>query len=123
MPYQENSHYEMISLWYKDHGLLPVDSLLFPEIGYVVPGVAAGFLYKTDSKLGIIENIISNKRSEKNERDRSLNAIVENLIITAQALGMRLLVAFTELPVVSTRAKFHGFEKVNGPQIQLVRWI
>ena len=85
----------------------------FPKIGFIVDGVAAYFLYQTDSTICFLENLIANKNIEKEIRNQAIDLIIKELMKTAQDLGFRVAYATTNLPQVVTRAIRFGAQVDN----------
>lgn len=82
---------------------------LFPRSGFIISGVAAGFLYFTDSAVGIIDCYISNPDTDSKTRSDALDAITLALIGFARFHGVKLIKCDTKLEVIKTRALGHGF--------------
>lgn len=86
---------------------------LFPKVGFIVDQVAAGFIYYTDSKVAIIDNYITNPRSDADERDEALNLITQELIGNAAFHGCTLVKCDTVLDIVKKRAMTFGFKSIG----------
>lgn len=97
-----------ISQWYRDRDLQSPSSTL-PKIGYIVPGLAAGFLYQTDSDFILLDGFITNPLTDKGERDIALDAITGALLEDAEMLKVKSIVVFTKHPAIEDRAKHWGF--------------
>lgn len=108
-----------IAQWYKDRDS-NVPATMFPEFGYIVPGLVAGFLYKTDSDFVILDGFISNPYSDRGERDMALEALAGALLEDAEMLKAKSIVVFTKHPAIEDRAKRRGF-MVKNSYMLLVR--
>ena len=86
---------------------IPVSSL--PENGYLVQGLAAGFLYKTDCDIALIENFISNPDSPWADRQAALDAVTLALVACAKSNGFRHVMALTTSQAIYARATRLGF--------------
>jgi hypothetical protein len=105
--------YEQITRWYKRRALVsPVPGYL-PKTGFIVDDIAAGFLYLTDSRLGILDCFISNPTSEQDERDAALNLITKSLLTAAVNLECKAIKADTQSRAIAKRAMNHGFKYVG----------
>ncbi len=93
--YNEDKHYNMLKKWYQDHGQQMMDKDLYPKIGLVINDIVAGFLYQTDSKLGIVENYISDKNSTKEQREEAIIELTGELFKIAKEMGCSTLISFT----------------------------
>lgn len=67
-----------------------------PEYGLIHPEVAAGFLYKTDSFVALLENFISNPNVSLERRSSVLKKIAEQLMQKAKDLGFTKIYAITD---------------------------
>jgi len=110
--YEVQKHYAMLKDWANRRQIPLSEPEFLPKFGVVCPGIAAGFLYRTDSSFGLIENLIANPDSDKTERDQALTTIVHELIHLAPQLKIQRLVCLSALPAVQARALQLGFEPV-----------
>lgn len=105
-------HYELLELWRKPwNETMTPDAL--PEVGYVVPDKAAGFLYRTDSSVAWIEGIIAAPGLSKEVRSEAVNAIVAAIRDEARRQGFKLLLGYSQLDAIVDRAKRFGFVHVD----------
>jgi len=81
-----------VNEWHRMRNLGPIHSAQLPDIGYIEPGVAAGFLYRTDSVYGLIDGFISNPLAPKVKAARALQAIAETILREVDRLKLRPLV-------------------------------
>ncbi len=80
----------------------------FPKTGFIVDGLAAYFLYKTDSSVCFLENLISNKGADDVFRQRAIREVTQAVLKEAEALGFRVAYATTDVPSVILRAAGMG---------------
>ncbi len=81
---------------------------LFPKVGFIVPGVAAYFLYATDSAVCYLEHMVSNPKTFGRERDLALKMVVEAILEEAAKRGYRVAYACTDIGKVVERAILSG---------------
>jgi len=114
-------HYTSLSTWWKAHDwpVMPPESL--SQYGLVIPGVAAGFLYKTDSNIAWLEFLISNPEVNKEARSKGLDAIIEGLSAEAKRLGFKTVFTSSYHPGLIKRYEKHQFVKTDENVTQLVR--
>lgn len=119
----ENSDYSEVAGWWLDQNwpIIPQDHL--PEFGFIVPGIAAGFLYKTDSNFALLEFVIANPNSSKEDRANALDLVIENLILLAQELGFKSIFSSVTHPKLIDRYVNHGFIITDKNMTNLIRSI
>jgi hypothetical protein len=83
------------------------------ELGLIVDGVACGFLYLTNSAVGLLEAFYANPDADKIDRDLALNSITLELIEMAVLNGCKVLKCETKLDAISKRAIEFGFIDVG----------
>lgn len=81
-----------------------------PKNGMIEPDVAAGFLFKTDSEIAILENFVSNPNATPFDVSKAIDKIVEELEQTAKAFGYFKLAAFTHVRSIGSRLERLGFK-------------
>jgi hypothetical protein len=104
------SDLEDIGAWYVAHGLKAPPRELLPANGLVVPGVAAGFLYSTDSGLGLLEGFVTNPAASARARAEAVDAIADELEAVAGRLKMTQLIALVSSKGVERLAKRRGWK-------------
>lgn len=60
-----------------------------PQTGFIVPGIAAGFIYRTDANFCIFESFIGNPKRPYTERQEALRHIVPIMIQEARDMGYK----------------------------------
>lgn len=113
IPYEPKQHFEQVLQWLRMRGESTSPDRL-PKTGYVVPGIAAGFLYRTDSSIAWIDSLVASKERTREERSEALDAIVQALRDEARRSGFSSLLGYTLYPVVVDRALRLGWEYVRG---------
>lgn len=83
---------------------LPLRPEMLPLTGRIVPGKAVIFLYKTDSTIGFLENLICNREETKQSVSEAINACVEAIQKDALEIGMTHILCHTNLSAVAERA-------------------
>lgn len=102
-----------MSQWYKLRGKTAPKEEFVPDIGFIEPGVAAGFLIQTDIPYAIIDLYISNPRSEKAIRDEALDRITQMLFQKAKSLGCKVVRCESQVNTIKERAERNGFKPVG----------
>ena len=106
----ENSDYDMICEWYRARELMSPRRKDLPTLGFIVPGVAAGFLVQTDCAVAILDFFIANPAVGRKKRNSALNEIMTALIAQANWLGFRMISASSKLECTQNRATNHGMK-------------
>lgn len=107
--YDHEKHFKMIEKMWAEWGEDAIPPSLLPKVGYVVPGVCAGFLYQTDSGVALLEGLISAKSADKKMRNECLDAVINELCHDARMRGFRVIHACSSIWPVTERAARHGF--------------
>lgn len=92
---------------------------IFSSTGYVVPGVAAWWLYLTDSTLAWTEMLVGNPDISKEARRAGLDAVIAHTLAEAKAAGTRLLVCNVDRQDLEERAVKHGYRVLGRNQTML----
>lgn len=112
-PYRPDVHYPILEGWWEGWKQTPPGPETLPATGFVVADLAAGFLYRTDSSLALIESLVANPASRAEARDAALDAVVEAIAEAAQAAGFDILLAYSSVPAVLRRAQRRGFVVIS----------
>jgi hypothetical protein len=106
----ERSDFLEINTWRMDRDLKTLSSEFYPKTGLIEPGLAAGWLTKTDSGVGLLENFVSNPLAKKSERKVAILRIAHELQEIAKQMGLAYLFAITDNEAIENHAKTFGFE-------------
>ena len=87
---------EIINEWALKRDSSPFLIHDLPEYGLIHEDVAAGFLYKTDSFVALLENFISNPNISFERRESILKRIAIELMQKAKDLGFTKIYAITD---------------------------
>lgn len=105
----EESDLKEIASWYRARNIPIPDADMIPSVGFIIPGIAAGFLIRTDVKLAIIGDFISNSQTSSEERSEALDRIASALCSEAKLLGFKYVTCSTQLGSIEQRAKKFKF--------------
>lgn len=94
-PYLDTDH-PTLAKWFtaQEWPTLPKEAL--PKTGYIVPGYCAGFLYKTDSSIAMLEWIIANPDTDYKDRAVAINNVIESLVKEAKRSGYSVVFTYTK---------------------------
>jgi hypothetical protein len=97
------------------------DDWVFPTIGRVVDGLAAGFLYRTDSGIGLMELFASNPAANPILSGHAIEEVADAIIEDAEEAGLRGLMIVTKHNGIEQCAKRRHFVEEDGPWSVWVR--
>lgn len=109
----EISDYDQVSSWFKARSMPSPRRGDFPQVGFIVEGVAVGFLVQTDTPCAIIDFFISNPAASRRKRREALDSITDELVRAARSLGFRAVKADTEILTIKKRAQRSGFRALG----------
>jgi hypothetical protein len=112
IPYVPELHFDSIKGWLQLWNESMTQDAL-PQTGFIIPGKAAGFLYRTDSSVALIENLVAAPGMSREERTGYVDAIVAAICKEAARLGFKLLLGYTQLDAVVKRAERFGFTYIG----------
>ncbi len=82
-PYSLAQH-SILAGWWVAHGYPPVSPEMLPPTGIIIwqglQPLVAGFLYLTSSKLCLFEGMISNPESDRIERGRAVDMLIDSVM-------------------------------------------
>lgn len=107
--YKPEFHQAQIQHWITQWGMDETVVEFLPTTGFIIEGLAAIFIYETNSLVCYIEGFISNRNIKIS--DAVLNRLGQTAIDAAKEKGFKRMIAITELPVVAERAVGLGFKK------------
>ncbi len=73
-----------INKWLKLHKKKPVTFAELPIVGFVVPGVAIGFIRACEGGVGIFESLVSNPRASSATRHAAMSSIYDKVMACSE---------------------------------------
>jgi len=124
----KENDYETLVKWWKDYDWNPIDKSVLPNNG--LSGlmitkdeidICAGFLYTSNSKMAMVEFIISNKDYKKRDKILALDLLINELTEIAKRNGYK--VVLTNLINKGLKKLFlkNGYEKGDENILQLIK--
>lgn len=101
--------YETVNKWFTDQRVYSIPADFLSDIGYIVPGVAVGFLVKTNINCCFLEPFIANPDAPVSIRDEALREILRKLEDTAKSMGIRMVYGIATSPTMINRALDSGW--------------
>jgi hypothetical protein len=87
-PFDAEIHMEAVRGWAVAQGIEPMLDEILPRVGIIKPGVAVGWLYQTDSGVGLIEQFVTNPKAPGRDRHAAVDEIGIALLGEAKRLGL-----------------------------------
>lgn len=96
--------YKQIAKMFVLRGLRPIKKELFPDTGWIMHGQCAVFVYKTNSKVCIIEHLVSHEGCPKDK----IKEIIDHAVNWSKNNGFSVIAGITSLDVVVNHARSFG---------------
>jgi hypothetical protein len=116
----KTSDFAEIKRWYGKRSMKPTIDLI-PMVGFIVPGIAAGFLLSTDTSCCILEPFIANSDAPGEQRELALMLILGDLVNYAKNAGYTKIFGFSTNTRMVDRVIEHGFEIVETGSITVCK--
>lgn len=102
-------HLVHINRWLTKRGRGAVKLNDLPSTGYLVPGVAVGFVRECEGGYGIVDSLVSNPLASSAARHKAFEAIYKEILSNPK---FKKLIGFTVDEGALIRAKAHGFREI-----------
>lgn len=117
--------YPTVCSWWKGHGWEEIPFAWLPFNGIIISDdigpICAGFIYKTDSAMGIFEYVVSNPKSELSRKDVAMDLLIDAACLMARGLGMGVLFSAFGSKGLSKRMVRHEFKVIGTEVTNLLR--
>jgi hypothetical protein len=113
-------HVDEINSWYEQRGLPTLGIREFPERGFVISGVAAVFVYLTDSSIALCEGLITNPGVSPVVSGKSAKFLIEYSYKEARKLRPNVLVIVKERSVQKF-VKSIGYRSIGSYELLIRR--
>lgn len=104
--------FDEVSTWWVGYEKPVCPKELLPPIGFIIEGLCAAWLYRTDSPVVILEPMIGNPKADPTERAEAINALFECMIKCSKELGAQHILAVSSHPKLAAKGALHGFEEI-----------
>jgi hypothetical protein len=113
LTFKYKEHAAEVAQWLTKHSFpLPPEHLL-PTTGFIVEGIACGFLYCTNSSFGLLEWVFSNPKRSKEERTQAIDLIFKLVEETSSNLGITALFSAASIPAYAKILERNGFNETD----------
>lgn len=110
----DQKHLSSVNRWLKRNGHVELAMDQLSPVGFIVPGVAAGFIGRIEKiNVAVMDGLVTNPLASSAARDKALDLIVTKLIEAVQLEGVKSIMAFSEQDAIHVRARKHGFVETN----------
>jgi hypothetical protein len=113
----EPSDLATINGWYRQYGMPELTLNSLPKTGFIVEGIAAGFLFITDANLALMDAYIANPEASKEERKQALDKVTDALLEQARLSGINRVLALTKREVIEERCQNYNFKSLGSYQL------
>jgi len=118
-----SSDYDILFKWWRAHGSFPPKPEHLSPNGIVVEvdgiPVAAGFLYRTDSKICVFEFVVSDPEASKVNRHNALKTLIKIIQEVAKDLGYTLIYTSINIEAYIRKLKDAGFIEADRNQVHM----
>lgn len=101
-----------INSWLSARGCKPFEK--FPKIGFIDPGVAAGFLV-TDGSFGFLEGFVANPFAKPKDVKEAFVRIFRTIQAVAAGMSLAQIVVLSRKRSIIRLSELLGFTSKNGP--------
>jgi hypothetical protein len=125
-PYFTPFHFHILKGWWEGRKCGVPDPQFFPPTGLVVFGddqpICAGFLFKTDAKIGVINHVVSSPEKMFGlDRDHALSYLIAHLIQEARTSDLKMVTAACNMKKMQDRYEGWGFTKADTNEVHFGR--
>lgn len=107
-----------VSSWFEQRQIAIPEGMTFPPTGFWIPGIAAAWLYLTNSTRAFMEDAIANPSTTADQRRQALYALESRIADEARQRGVRYLCGTSELPSMWEKLEHQGY-KLSAPTYRL----
>jgi hypothetical protein len=107
------SDLDEINSWYEARNMRPIDIKQLPQFGYIVPGIACGFLVQTDSANAFLEGFATNRYAKNYQKADAIDLICKQLLQVAKELGYTHVFAMTTHPNIVAACRDNEFLEIG----------
>lgn len=111
IPYSHTLHYERVKEWLWAKGMRMPEKCLFSDLGFMVDGIAVGFLYLSNSRQAFIDQIAADPTASEKDRDAALRFLFKSLEGMAKECGCVLVKILSDLPKMQRRLETMTYTK------------
>lgn len=103
-------HLELVRRWSGQ----PCEASNFPPDGWLVDGIAAGFLYLTKCDVAFLDSVVTDPSAPFLARGKAVLALLERIRHRCVEAGVRHLVSHTDYSGLAEVGRVYGFQVTDG---------
>lgn len=120
IPYESSKHEAMLIKWYNQWNISSDNINILSDCGLIIEDVCAVFLYKTNSSLCLIENLICNKDLTKQIHDQGLDLMCDAILQLAKQSGFKQVISLVSCnPKLAERMIKLGYT-ISGGKVNIM---
>jgi len=108
----QKSDYKEVESWFHKRDI-PITEDYLPPTGFIVPGKAAGYIFRSDGNFCVFECFVGNPNCSKLERKIALQQIVAVMIQEAKQMGFKEVYGFATSKLMLEIGYAQGFEFIE----------
>lgn len=105
--------YKTLEKWWKSYSWPCIAPEYLPTTGLIIDDLCAGFLYKTDSSVAILEWIVGNREADRGARAQAIREVVQGLKEIAHRAGYTKVFTSAVHPNLISAYKELGFQPTD----------
>lgn len=111
-----NKDYKILSNWLESHGKFWPKSV-FSDSGFMINEIVAGFLYKTNSSICLVENFVADPKSDKYARRTAIDLLFRTIIKEAKDLNFTIMFTSVYLNSLEKNLKDLEFQELPNDKL------
>ena len=111
----------MLVGWWNAHRFPPPPQHLLPATGFLCDGIAAGFLYLTNSPIAWMEWVVCDPTAPKEKRGPAIDALIDHLCLLAKKSDSSVVFTAVTRRAFEKRLKSFGFVDGDRQTNHLIR--
>lgn len=113
--FDEKKHFDLLRIWWHERKFPQIPVHLLPQTGLVVESddgvpICAGFMFRTDSPVAIINHLVSDPTYEREARSMAVDLLIMDLVGIAKSMGYLMVTGATNLSRLTERYQKLGFK-------------
>lgn len=122
----ERADLEVLNEWWQAQGWPVIDPDFLPETGFIVSSLAhdslaAGFVYRNNSKIWFFEWVVGNPDAPKEARREAVSSLIDYVLKWSKDQGARAVMTMTKHEGLISRLEGAGFQVADEQMKHLIK--